>query len=120
MRCEGHTREGAREGAQPPPPAGCLAGTRQGVGVGPPFARLSRVWASHQKKFRHFAFINPYTNMRVETPPRSPPFNPPGTMDTPVDFRTLFNRWASSPLDFVLEATFRVSRAPRARRMYSR
>ena len=32
-------------------------------------------------------------------------------MDTPVDFRTLFNRWASSPLDFVLEAIFRVSRA---------
>ena len=31
-------------------------------------------------------------------------------MDTPVDFRSLFDRWASSPLDFVLEATFKSSR----------
>ena len=30
--------------------------------------------------------------------------------DTPVDFHTLFDRWASSPLDFVLEAIFKSSR----------
>ena len=30
--------------------------------------------------------------------------------DTPVDFRDLFDRWASSPLNFVLEAIFKSSR----------
>jgi hypothetical protein len=30
--------------------------------------------------------------------------------EIPVDFRTLFDRWAASPLDFVLDAIFKTSR----------